>query len=192
MIELILLGLALNLSDDEAQEIAGAIQKGDHKAFKAFFDAHHAKLYRFLISKKLREEVAEDIVQQAFVWIWEHRSEIDASKSLRSYLFKIGYSRMLNYFRDTKKMSAMEENPIELSDGKASDAELMNLELKQAIQKAIEAMPEKRKAVFELCYLQELSYKEAAEVLESSVKTIENHMGLALKQLRESLSYLVK
>lgn len=53
-------------------------------------------------------------------------------------------------------------------------------------------MPEKRRQVFELCYLQEFSYKEAAEILNLAAKTIENHMALALKDLRSALKHLVE
>lgn len=190
MIALFFIGFALDLSQTEAEELARKIKAGDHLAFRQFFEAHHKRLYHYLISRKIREEVAEDIVQQAFIWIWEHRSEIDSTKSIRSYLFRIGYTRLLNHVRDSKKLVDSSSLEMEHSSQEMTDAEIMNTELKKAIEKAISAMPEKRKAVFELCYLQELSYKEAAEVLELSPKTIENHMGLALKQLRDSLSFL--
>lgn len=190
MLALFFIGLALDLTQTEAEELAKKIKSGDHLAFRTFFEAHHKRLYFYLISKKIREEVAEDIVQQAFIWIWEHRSEIDTSKSIRSYLFRIGYTRLLNHIRDTKKLVDDSNLDLEHSNHELADSEIINLELKIAIQKAIDEMPEKRKAVFELCYLQELSYKEAAEVLGVSAKTIENHIGLALKQLRELLKLL--
>lgn len=189
MLEVFLyLAFALDSRQDGFRDLALRIRMGDHEAFRRFFDAVHEEVFRFLTAKSIREETAEDIIQQAFIWIWEHRLDIDPEKSLRAFLFRIAYTRFLNHVRDSKKMDDDAVLDSFESDERESDHELINKELKSAIEKAIAAMPEKRRMVFELCYLQELSYKEAAEVIEASVKTVENHMGLALKQLRELLA----
>lgn len=186
---LILIQLALRSGKDlDSPELLRSIKEGDHKAFKKFFDRHHKHLYHFLLKKGISEQVAEDLIQQAFLVIWEKRTEIDETKSLRAYLFRIAYTRMLNHIRDHKKFSSSEpEKPVTAT----ADTTLINEELKQQIETAISEMPEKRQTVFRLCFLQEFSYKEAAATLDISVKTVENHMGLALKDLRKALkSYL--
>ncbi|MEO1022806.1 MAG: sigma-70 family RNA polymerase sigma factor [Bacteroidota bacterium] len=161
------------------------IKQGDHQAFKQFFETNHTYLFNFLRQKGASEQAAEDLIQQAFVMIWEKRSQIDESKSLRSYLFKIAHSRLLNLFRDNAKF--VEESAIpEQAEPEQADAEDAK-QLNKAIERAIGEMPEKRQNVFRLCFLQEFTYKEAAEVLDVSAKTIENHMALALKDLREAL-----
>lgn len=175
-----------NFSDSEKKELAQSIKNGDHKAFKTFFDAHHHALFRFLTSKGIAKEAAQDLIQKAFIYIWEHRRQIDPSKSLRAYLFRIGYTRMLNHIRDHAKFDDFEElSPVEssLNPEDATQAE----ELREAIDKAIENMPEKRGLVFEMCFIQEFTYKETAEALDVSTKTVENHMGLALKDIRAAL-----
>lgn len=134
----------------------------------------------------MSEQQAEDLVQQAFVMIWEKRADIDPQKSLRAYLFRIAYTRMLNVIRDNSKFDGNTETP-EKEGSEEADASIQNRELAKAIETAIQSMPEKRQTVFRLCYIQEFTYKDAAEVLEVSVKTIENHMGLALKELRGKL-----
>ncbi|MBO6795169.1 MAG: RNA polymerase sigma-70 factor [Balneolaceae bacterium] len=182
---LILLALRKENNKDNP-ELLLAIKSGDHKAFKLFFDVHHSYLYHFLLKKGLSEQQAEDLVQQAFVMIWEKREEIDEQKSLRAYLFRIAYTRMLNLFRDHSKFDENAETEATESDQKA-DANIENQELAEALTNAINQMPEKRQEVFRLCFIQEFTYKSAAEVLGVSVKTIENHMGLALKDLRNKL-----
>jgi RNA polymerase sigma-70 factor (ECF subfamily) len=182
----ILILLALEIPDD-TKRIAQKIRMGDAKAFKFFFDVHNKQLYRFLIQRRMREEVAQDLVQQAFIWIWEHRTEIDPEKSLKAYLFKIGYTRMLNQIRDNQKNTSLDVYELDVQTSSTADSELINSELKDKIYSAIAQMPDKRRTVFEFCYLQEMSYKQVAEILEMSVKTVENHMGLALKYLRETL-----
>ena len=64
--------------------------------------------------------------------------------------------------------------------------------MQQALKAAVEALPERRRAVFELCFLQELTYREAAEALSISVKTVENQMGHALKAIRTAMARYVE
>lgn len=187
----LLLVLAASLDgDSDEYEVYVKIKNGDPNAFKEFFDAHHAELFRYLLRRGVARDATEDLVQKAFVYVWEHRAKIDESKSLRAYLFKIAYTRMLNLFRDTDKFSR-DVDVMEMAVSPAStepDGNINQQELHQALKSAIEAMPNKRQQVFRLCFMQEFSYKEAAEFMEVSVKTIENHMTLALKDLRASLS----
>lgn len=173
-------------SDPDDPELLLAIKEGDHSAFKTFFEKHHSFLYHFLLKKGVSEQQAEDLVQQAFVMIWDKRGTIDETKSLRSYLFRIAYTRMLNVFRDTKKFDENADFTTEES-GHEADQQVETRELGQAIEASVSSMPEKRQAVFRLCFIQGFTYKEAAETLQVSVKTIENHMGLALKELRGKL-----
>ena len=173
-------------TDQDDPELLRAIKNGDHSAFKTFFERHHSYLYHFLLKKGISEQQAEDLVQQAFVMIWEKRDQIDETKSLKAFLFRIAYTRMLNVFRDTKKFD--ENTDLATEEGESStEKALETQELGQAIEFSISSMPEKRQAVFRLCFIQEFTYKDAAEFLEVSVKTIENHMGLALKELRAKL-----
>lgn len=182
---LILLALRDSSHQDDP-ELLLAIKSGDHSAFKSFFEKHHSFLYHFLLKKGMSEQQAEDLVQQAFILIWEKRTEINPEKSLRAYLFRIAYTRMLNVIRDHSKFDDNADS-FEKEGGNEADANIHSTELANAIETAIQSMPEKRQAVFRLCFIQEFTYKDAAEVLEVSVKTIENHMGLALKDLRGKL-----
>lgn len=188
---LLILGASLDSESNET-EIYLKIKKGDQKAFKKFFDAHHGELFRYLRQRGVAKEAAEDLIQKAFIYIWENRSKIEEQKSLRAYLFRIAYTRMLNLFRDNEKYKRDQELQEMSSPEFETDQGIHQQELNNAIEKAISAMPEKRQHVFRLCFLEELTYKDAAQTLEVSVKTIENHMGLALKDLRASLSETAK
>lgn len=186
-IEFILLALASSGSSDlDRKELARRIKNGDHKAFKTFFDEHHAYLYNFLAGKGTPNQVAEDLVQQAFVKIWEKRNEIDPDRSLRAFLFRIAYTRMLNYFRDHSKFE-QETSVSQFRTDDNPESHTQHRDLLEAVDKAVESMPEKRRMVFEFCFMQDFTYKEAAAALDVSVKTIENHMGLALKDMRAAL-----
>lgn len=188
---LLILGASIESKPDKT-EIYLKIKNGDQKAFKTFFDAHHGELFRYLRQRGIAKEAAENLIQKAFIYIWENRAKIEEHKSLRAYLFRIAYTRMLNLFRDNEKYDRDQELPDLPSSSFDTDRDLHRQELHDTIEKAISSMPEKRQHVFRLCFLEEFTYKDAAETLEVSVKTIENHMGLALKDLRESLSKAAK
>ena len=185
---LILLATSAHSELDDA-ELSLRIREGDKEAFEQFFHSTHQKLIAYLKSRGLSGDEAQDITQQAYLYIWEKREDIDPEKSLRSFLFRIGYTRMLNRFRDTKKFSSddVEESTFAGSRETQPDSSAEHQDLKKHLQKAIRTLPEKRREVFELCFLQQLSYKEAAEVMEVTPKTIENHMLRAYKDIREKL-----
>lgn len=182
---LFFLALSIESSKDD-DELSEKIKNGDKGAFEAFYRSHSGALQSFLQSKGLSRQEAEDLLQQAFLIIWEKRSEIDPSRSLRSFLFTTAYRRMLNLFRDRK--DTVSDYAYVLESGGQNPAELT--ETREAIRhlhSSLKKMPDKRREVFELCYLQEFTYKEAAEALGVTRKTVENHMGLALKDLRLAL-----
>ena len=185
--EIILLLLAFSKEKDlDDTALSLAIKNGDQKAFEQFFNRHYDHLYRFLISRKMSHEEALDLAQKAFVMIWEKRDGIDETKSLRSYLFTIAYTRMLNHVEFRAKFQDA-ELPEKNSTAENTEESVDYKELLNVIRTVIANMPEKRGMVFELCFMQELTYKEAADSLEVSPKTIENHMTLAFKDLRSRL-----
>ena len=191
MIEIPVICIVLALAEEDSLddvELARKIKKGDEAAFKIFFNRHYDPLLRFLLSKNLTTEVAEDLIQNAFLYIWDHRKKIEPEKSLRAYLFRIGYTRMLNHFRDTQKVDNTDAVPESSTDLTPED-HLRSSELKEAVDQAINGMPKKRREVFQLCFMQELTYKEAAKVMDITRKTVENHMGLAFKDIRAALKH---
>ena len=186
-LSLLLLSLALSKeSEIDSVALARMIKQGDHQAFQRFFDAHYDSMLYFLMSKNTTREAAEDLIQKAFIYIWEHRKDIDPTKSLRAYIFRIAYTRMLNHHRDHQKYNTEEAVPEQEFELTPEDS-ARKTDLDEAIDKAIAAMPEKRGEVFTLCFMEQFTYKEAAEALDVAPKTIENHMGRALKDIRKSL-----
>jgi RNA polymerase sigma-70 factor (ECF subfamily) len=184
----LLLLLATHGGDDlDDTALAQRIKEGDRAAFETFFRRYHAALFRYLTRRGCPDDVAEDIIQNAFVYIWQRRDEINPAKSLRGYLFTIGYSRMLNHARDTAKFDDAAELDRQPSRS-APDAAAEHRLLQEHLQEVIDALPERRRAVFELCFMEDLTYREAAEVLGITRKTVENHMRLALKDVRAALA----
>lgn len=167
--------------------LAERIRDGDREAFRTFFERYQGTLLRYLQRRGLPEADAEDVLQQAFVALWEQRARLEPGQSVRGLLFTIGYRRALNVRRKAARLAADAE-PEGAADAPAPDADVRHAQVQAELHRAIQALPERRRAVFELCFLEELTYREAAAVLDISVKTVENQMGHALKALRAALA----
>ena len=157
--------------------------------FEMLFREHFSSLC-FFAQKYLGDmDSSKDLVHEVFVKVWEKRHGFDFEKPAKSYLFTSVYNRCLNQIRDSKKFSETEDSKLEQSlshDG--SDNEGIEMaELKSLIQKSLNSLPEKCKAVFNLNRYEGKSYAEIAENLSISIKTVEVHMSKALKVLREDL-----
>lgn len=95
---LVLFTIATSNEDSaDTADLSKKIKAGDHRAFQTFYDAHFDGLLYYLMSKNTTKEAAKDIIQKAFIYIWEKRDDIDPDKSLKAYIFRIAYTRMLNY-----------------------------------------------------------------------------------------------
>ena len=189
--EVILLLLAFAGKDGslDGKELSVEIRNGNHHAFRAFYDKHYPGLYRFMVSRGMSHDEAADLVQNAFVMIWERRSDIDENKSLRAFLFQIAYSRMLNHITYQSKFSGDVLSDVQTGETGETDSEknVYYDELLSNVRKVIAVMPEKRAMVFEFCFMKQFTYKETAEALDVSQKTVENHMALAFRDLRSEL-----
>lgn len=173
--------------DPDESTLAARIRDGDREAFRRFYERHHATLFRYLRRRGASTEVAEDLIQKAFLYVWEHRQRIDPEQSLRGYLFRIGYTRMLNHVRDTISRDTEATPDDHAASTPTPVDEATYRDLHEALDAAIEQLPERRREVFELCFVEDLTYREAADALDISHKTVESHMRHAFQDLRDTL-----
>jgi len=131
-------------------------------------------------------DTAKEIVQEAFINLWEKRDSIDLSKSVNSYLTTTIYNRSLNYLRDNKKFNKdilTFENLYSFNNQDTGD-KLVAAEINLKINKAIEELPEKCREVFHLSRFENLKYRQIANKLNISIKTVETQMSKALQHMR--------
>lgn len=168
---------------------------GDQKALELLFKKYYAQLVRFAKEILQNKDQAEDMVQEVFVKIWDKRERINIHTQIKSYLFVAVKNHCFNQLKVNERKYWMDEtmeDDIRISTPDAS-AVIDAKQLDQKIKAAIEALPPKCGLIFKMSRFEEKSYKEIAEALELSVKTVENQMGKALSLLRSSLSdYLGK
>lgn len=171
------------------KELFRQIKESDEGAFEKVFHHYYQNLCVFA-SKILQDDIAaEEIVQDLFVKIWEKRTEIEIKTSLKNYLVRSVKNQCLNYIKHNSIKK--EHAKIMLSEKeKATDKDnFVEIDLMKKIEESINSLPKKRQEVFRLSREEGLKYREIAEKLNVSIKTVETQMGLAIKALREKLKH---
>lgn len=167
------------------------------------FDVTYNTLFRkyypglmFYATRLVGEEDAEDIVQDVFVGLWNHREKIECGEQIQSFLYRAVYTHAINVLKhrhiQDDYCSLMEEINQKRADYYQPDKNeviqrIENKELRIRIFYTINELPDKCKEVFKLSYLHNMKNKDIADVLGISPRTVEAHMYKALKFLREHL-----
>lgn len=155
------------------------------------------KYYAFLCLAIRRiisdEHVVEDLAQDVFMDVWRKRDALKITTSLPAYLRRAGVNKSLNYIRDQKiKWDDEDQLPLLASAQVDANKILEGEEMQQLVDRLIDSLPERCRLVFSLSRFEEMSYREIAEHLNISVKTVENQISKALKILREGLEPILK
>jgi RNA polymerase sigma-70 factor (family 1) len=170
-----------------------AMQGGDESAFDRLFRTYYAPLCRYARSMTEGDlDEAEDIVQQIFVKVWEQREHLEVQWSLKAYLYKMVHHRCLNRLRDARIRERYKVHNATQLEHQSESIPGAAAELGARIQNALAALPTECRRVFELSRFEELKYREIADQLGISIKTVETQMGKALRIMRTELAdYLV-
>lgn len=177
----------VSMSEAEAlQRLSG----GDLAAYRYLFDQHFSDLCNFLLVYLHSRELAEEIALEIFTFIWERRETLIIRTTFKSFLFSSAKNRAISLYRkEQKKLFSPIDNEQSISqEESASPFFLENVELREIINSAIERLPEKSRQIYIMAWEQNLSHKEIAEQMGITPKTVENHVGIALRKLRETLT----
>ena len=165
------------------------------------FDELYLAYYPAMLSYArmfLRDQWAEDVVQDVFFNIWKNRHRISTDDPLYKYLLKAVYNRAINYIwkhkRDTEYRSwygsQIDRMVFDYYDPDKNPilAKIYDNDMRQQLRQAVDELPDKRLEIFRMRFFENMSNKEIGERLGLTVSTVENHMYAALKQLRRKLS----
>ncbi len=156
--------------------------------FKSCFDQWFDELRSYITYRCCDADLATDIVQEAFVKIWEKGIEYQEGQT-KGLLYKIANELWISQYRKTQSEKKYKLSFLFKKQQNETEEQLYYEELKTKYEEALARLPDKRRAVFLMSRMEELTYAEIAERLEISVKAVEKRMNLALQELREALNY---
>ena len=157
--------------------------------FEQLFKKHFRELHAYAYSLLKDWDIAEEIVQALFLKLWEKNEWAHIQTSIKSYLYKSVYHDSLNHIRRQKVQLRYQTLTAHSMKNHTDDAagKLKMSELEQHLNKALNKLPEKCRAIFHLSRFEELKYQEIATQFNISIKTVETHMGKALRILRKEM-----
>ncbi len=161
---------------------------GDSTAFKRLFEFYQEGLFWYCLKLLRDDKLAEDVLQEVFLRLWRNRENIAVDKSVKSYLYTAAHNLSLNTIRNNRlaqeKLRKLNPSPVENLDPHLLAS---GEQLKEELVRAIEQLPPKAREVFKLSRENGMSYKEIGEELNIGIKTVETHIGNALKSIRSHL-----
>jgi len=179
-----------NFDQLEDTQLMECLSNDNRLAFEYIFKKYYQDLCRFGVTYVKDIDIAEELVQQIFINIWERRYELSISTSMKSYLFTAVRNKSFNYIKLQlpKEYKKVDIDEVGFIDSNNKEEDIVFEDLKVYVANAIDSLPAKCKVIFNLSRNSGLTYKEIAEELDISVKTVENQIGIALKKLREQLN----
>jgi RNA polymerase sigma-70 factor (ECF subfamily) len=169
----------------------GSVVQNDEQAFEKVFTEWFGRLHAYAFSVLKDEALAEEVVQSVFCRIWEKRDRLQVRTSLKAYLYGSVYHECVDWLRQEKNSKAHRSHVLRSNNQAAVETAAGKTELGQLekrLQQALDELPDQCRAIFQLSRFGELKYREIAEQLGLSIKTVEAQMSKALKLLRQKLA----
>ena len=178
------------------KQILSDLRNSDRHAFQSLFRYYYPRLKAYAATM-VDDSVAEDLVQDLFLYVWEHREDLIMGASFQSYLFQGIYTRCIDHFRKHASFSPCDmavyeeyltEQAAFLQNDDEAWEELYAKDFYQQLYELLKEIPQQRREVFFLAYLDGQKTKEIADQLDMPVRTVESHLHLTLKFLKKHLS----
>jgi RNA polymerase sigma-70 factor (family 1) len=182
--------------EDEVKDVLLKIAlNDDHLSFKKVYFAYYDRLFQLAKAITKSTEVAEEMVDDVFMKIWTRRQGLMHIDNLTVYLYVAIKNQSLNYLSKANQVltTNIEDAKIEFKDvAPTIEDVIMTADLARTINQTVQKMPVQCQLVFKLVKEDGLKYREAAEILNISIKTVEYHIGNALKKITESIAKSAK
>jgi RNA polymerase sigma-70 factor (family 1) len=160
-------------------------------AFEEFYNRYHKPVYRYLISLVKVPEIAEDLVHEIFLKLWDIRQQLEIKENFKGYLFRMCHNKATDTTKKIAGERILKDQLLFHYYQNLSAVENVTPEQKQRyddlIGEALNSLSPQRRKVFELCKKQGKSYQEVADELHISTHTVKEHMSYALAALRDFL-----
>lgn len=165
---------------------------GDQKAFRDFYLLWEARIYTYFLNRTEDYIQSQELTQNTFIKLWEYRSTLSTEYNLETQLFRKAKLIYIDWLRIQASMRKRKTAELDYATANAAAAiSVTPSSLPEKIEKAISHLPPMRQKVIRLSHIQGYAYKEIAQQLNISEKTVDNHIHKALKQLRQILNTLL-
>jgi RNA polymerase sigma-19 factor, ECF subfamily len=161
-----------------------AIKNGNADAFEQAFFLYREKLFAYFFKKTRSDEDAKDLIQITFTKLWQYRQSLSENFLLEQHLFHIARTVFIDYLRKQNKLQKIKISATSFNNQSLEPAH--DFDVYKRLQTILAGMPFIRKRVFELHKIEGYSYKEIAEILSISTKSVDNNLAKALKHLRNT------
>ncbi|MDR0658793.1 MAG: RNA polymerase sigma-70 factor [Mediterranea sp.] len=162
------------------------IANDDPRAFQLFFDFTYSKAYRYANYFVNDPDACKDILSDVYAYIWKNRRKLPEVENYENYLFICVRNQSLNHLKIVsrhQKIRLDDVNVQNMSDGSASDRYLLDEELKNILELAVNSLPSKCRLIFFLIREEGMTYKDVAEVLSLSERTVQGQLRIASRRL---------
>lgn len=164
-----------------------AVQAGDMVAYNRLVDRYKDRLMNVIGRMLSSSEEAEDIVQETFVRVYQHRSSFNFQHCLSTWIYTIALNLARNELRKRRRFKFFDIDDMQGSETEFAVDPKMPSRMPEAIQAALKTLPEKYRLAFVLRDMEELPYEEVAKVLNVPLGTVKSRVNRARLMLRESL-----
>lgn len=176
-------------------ELIQRLKSGDKAIFETVFEDNYKNLVLYAKKFVIETEIARDVVQDVFIYLWDKRTKLNIDKSLSSYLFRAVHNSCINHLkRESTKEAYIRNFLLKINNGirmagKSENAHeiLVHKDLSERIELVIEGLPEQCRNIFRMSRFRGLKNKEIAELYAISPRTVETQIYRALKVLKENV-----
>ncbi|WP_316814800.1 RNA polymerase sigma-70 factor [Pedobacter nyackensis] len=177
------------LEEDELKLLLLQLKQGYEPAFNNLYLAYSKPLYRKINAIVKDESIADELLQDLFLKVWEKRNSIKSEHSFTAFLYTIANNLVFDYFRRVSKDKRLHARLLinAVDYYMQTEENLIGKETAAIIQQAIDKLSEQRRKVFTLCKIEGKSYQEVANILGISVATVNTHMVNSIRFIKEYL-----
>jgi RNA polymerase sigma-70 factor (ECF subfamily) len=169
-----------------SKELLQRVARDDHDAFRQLFDLYADRLHAAVYNYTKSRFIAEELVQEVFIRLWDHRSQLREVQDPTAYLYRMVFNQINTYLkRIANERRILEKAEAWMTAGQDGTRQQLEAnEMLRIINAAIDRLPPQKKIIYHLSREKGLSYHEIAEQLHLSPNTVKNHLVEAMKLLR--------
>ena len=172
--------------DGNEKWLLSRVREGDVKSFEQIYHIYSPRLYANILKLVKSVTITEELLQDTFQRVWEHRHTIDTDKSFLAYVFTIARNLVYDYFNKASRQRLLERY-LQVKEEKIAEKIDHKLEQKESsliLESAVRQLPPQRKLVYTLCKIEGRSYEDVSKTLGISESTISDHIVKATKSIK--------